>query len=280
MGLYFSPKVLEAVLSDPGSMLPKHADVTLLLTDLRNSTPLAELLGPQGMFDLLNKVFEVQTNAIMREAGNLEHFLGDQFLSYWGAPQAQPDGPDSALRAAKALITGMDTVSLQLPEAVKKIFGYGVALHRGHVLVGNKGSAKRLDYGLVGDAVNAASRIEALTKYYGVRLLVSCDVLNELKNPGMHRMIDRVIVKGKSDPIQLFECENPCTPSHYLELCEAYAKAYEVYTVGRFEEARPLFDALVVKYDDKASQVLSEHCVELAAAPPANWKGVWKMESK
>ena len=280
MGLYFSPKVLEAVLSDPGSMLPKHADVTLLLTDLRNSTPLAEILGPQGMFDLLNQVFEVQTNAIMREAGNLEHFLGDQFLSYWGAPQAQPDAPDSALRAAKALITGMEKVSVKFPEAVTKIFGYGVALHRGHVLVGNKGSAKRLDYGLVGDAVNAASRIEALTKYYGVKLLVSCDVLNELKNPGVHRMIDRVIVKGKSDPIQLFECENPCTPPLYPELCEAYGKAYEVYAAGRFEEAQPLFDALVVKYADKASHVLSEHCVQLAAAPPVDWKGVWKMESK
>jgi adenylate cyclase len=82
MGLYFSPRVLEAVLADPGSMEARRADVTLLLTDLRNSTPLAEALGPKGMFELLNHVFEVQTNAIMSEEGNLEHFLGDQFLSY------------------------------------------------------------------------------------------------------------------------------------------------------------------------------------------------------
>ena len=78
MGLYFSPRVLEAVLSDPGSMQPRRAEVVLLLTDLRNSTPLAELLGPKRMFELLNKVFEVQTGAIMGEEGNLEHFLGDQ----------------------------------------------------------------------------------------------------------------------------------------------------------------------------------------------------------
>lgn len=80
MGLYFSPRVLEVVLADPGSMTPRRAEVTMLLTDLRNSTPLAEMLGPQGMFDLLNRVFEVQTAAIMGEEGNLEHFLGDQFL--------------------------------------------------------------------------------------------------------------------------------------------------------------------------------------------------------
>ena len=79
MGLYFSPRVLEAVLADPGSMDARKADVTLLLTDLRNSTPLAETLGPKGMFELLNRVFEVQTKAIMGEEGNLEHFLGDQF---------------------------------------------------------------------------------------------------------------------------------------------------------------------------------------------------------
>jgi len=79
MGLYFSPRVLEAVLADPGSMEPRRANVVLLLTDLRNSTPLAEALGPKGMFELLNKVFEAQTSAIMGEEGNLEHFLGDQF---------------------------------------------------------------------------------------------------------------------------------------------------------------------------------------------------------
>src|SRR5262249_37369154 len=74
MGLYVSPGVVDVVLSDPGSMQPRRADVVLLLTDLRNSTPLAETLGPKGMFELLNKVFEAQTNAIMSEEGNLEHF--------------------------------------------------------------------------------------------------------------------------------------------------------------------------------------------------------------
>ena len=107
MGLYFSPRVMEAVLSDPGSMKPRRANVVLLVTDLRNSTPLAEALGPQGMFELLNRVFEAQTSAIMSEEGNLEHFLGDQFLSYWGAPQKQPDAADRAERAAKKLITAM-----------------------------------------------------------------------------------------------------------------------------------------------------------------------------
>ena len=154
MGLYFSPRVLDAVLANPGSMKPRHADVVLLLTDLRNSTPLAEKLGPAGMFKLLNKVFEAQTSAIMSEEGNLEHFLGDQFLSYWGAPNPQPQAANQSARAAIKLITAMEKLRADLPPDIQALFGYGVALHAGRVLVGNKGSALRLDYGLVGDAVN------------------------------------------------------------------------------------------------------------------------------
>jgi adenylate cyclase len=280
MGLYFSPRVLEVVLADPGSMEPRRADVTLLLTDLRNSTPLAEALGPQGMFELLNRVFEVQTNAIMGEEGNLEHFLGDQFLSYWGAPQAQPDAADRAGRAAIKLITAMEKLRPTFTPQVQKLFNYGVALHSGGVLVGNKGSAQRLDYGLVGDTVNEAARIEALTKYYGARLLVSSITFAQFTAKPGHRFVDRVIVKGKSEPVELFECENPCIPANYPELCRRYEAAYAEYSAGRFAEAQTQFDKLVQEFSDGPSKALSARCAELLAHPPAAWKGVWKMDAK
>jgi adenylate cyclase len=280
MGLYFSPRVLEAVLSDPGSMQPRRADVVLLLTDLRNSTPLAETLGPQGMFELLNRVFEVQTNAIMGEEGNLEHFLGDQFLSYWGAPQKQPDAAERAERAAMKLITAMEKLRVTLTPEVQKLFGYGVALHSGSVLVGNKGSALRLDYGLVGDTVNEAARVEALTKYYGVRMIVTRDAFAQFNPQFNRRLLDRVIVKGKSEPVELFECENPCTPKNYAALCERYKTAYDEYHFGRFAGAQKLFDALVQDFSDGPGKVLSARCGELIAHPPANWHGIWKMDAK
>jgi adenylate cyclase len=280
MGLYFSPRVLEAVLADPGSMNPRRADVTLLLTDLRNSTPLAEKLGPQGMFDLLNRVFEAQTTAIMSEEGNLEHFLGDQFLSYWGAPQSQPDAPARAERAAQKLIAAMEQLRGSLPEEVQKLFGYGVALHSGGVLVGNKGSALRLDYGLVGDTVNEAARIEALTKEYGVKLLISGDTFEQLESKGIRRLVDRVIVKGKTEAVELFERENPCTGSNYNVLCERYTIAYDTYVAGQFPNAKALFDKLVEEFADGPSRVLAARCSRLIASPPADWKGIWKMEAK
>jgi len=280
MSLYFSPAVCEAVLANPGSMEPRRADVTLLLTDLRNSTPLAETLGPQGMFELLNRVFEAQTNAIMGEEGNLEHFLGDQFLSYWGAPQAQPDAADRAGRAAIKLITAMEKLRPTFTPQVQKLFNYGVALHSGGVLVGNKGSAQRLDYGLVGDTVNEAARIEALTKYYGARLLVSSVTFAQFTVKPAHRFVDRVIVKGKSEPVELFECENPCIPANYPELCRRYEAAYAEYTAGQFAGAKLQFDALVQEMSDGPSKALSARCAELIAHPPADWHGVWKMDAK
>jgi adenylate cyclase len=280
MGLYFSPRVLEAVLADPGSMNPRRADVTLLLTDLRNSTPLAEKLGPQGMFDLLNRVFEAQTQAIMGEEGNLEHFLGDQFLSYWGAPQPQPDAVVRAERAAQKLIAAMEQLRASLPPEVQKLFGYGVALHSGGVLVGNKGSALRLDYGLVGDTVNEAARIEALTKDYGVKLLISGDTFGQLREKGIHRLVDRVIVKGKTEPVELFERDNPCVPANYNTLCQRYHAAYREYASGRFSQANVLFEKLVDEFADGPSRFLAARCMRLVASPPAEWKGIWKMESK
>jgi adenylate cyclase len=280
MDLYFSPKVSAYVLANPGSMEARSAEVTLLLTDLRNSTPLAEKLGPAGMFKLLNQVFEVETNAVMAEDGALEHFLGDQFLTYWGAPIPQPEGTNQALRAAMELIKGMESVkAVQSPE-VKALFGYGVALHTGSVLFGNKGSAKRLDFGLVGDTVNEAARIEALTKYYGVTLLISREAFVQVKDPGLHRLLDRVIVKGKSTPVELLEIQNPRTVANYAELVTDWNTAFGHYTAGEFAAARPLFAKLAEQFNDGPSKLMVHRCDELAAHPPADWKGVWKMENK
>ena len=280
MGLYFSPRVLDAVLADPGSMEPRRADVVLLLTDLRNSTPLAEALGPKGMFDLLNRVFEAQTDAIMGEEGNLEHFLGDQFLSYWGAPQKQPDAADRASRAALKLISAMEKLRATLSPEVQKLFGYGVALHSGGVLVGNKGSTLRLDYGLVGDTVNEAARVEALTKYYGTRMLVTRDAFAQFSVQGPHRLIDRVVVKGKSEPVELFECENPCTPPDFAKICVRYKTAFDEYYFGRFAEAGMLFEQLAKESTDGPSRTLALRCAQLVVYPPAEWNGVWKMDAK
>lgn len=280
MSLYFSPHIMEQVLKNPGSMEPQQAEITVLLTDLRNSTPLAELLGPGGMFRLLNQVFETQTRAILAEDGSMEHFLGDQFLSYWGAPNAQPDAADRAFRAALSLISGMEEARLHLEPKVKALFGYGVALHSGAALIGNKGSAQRLDYGLVGDLINAAARVESLTKYYGVLFLITREAHNKLSQPPVTRLVDKALVKGTTIPLELFEVKHPFSPEKFEEIAVRYNAAFSDYERGDFEAAAERFAALRGDYKDKPSAIMVERCAELHAELPKDWNGIYQLRSK
>ena len=280
MSLYFSPHIMEHVLKNPGSMEPQQAEITVLLTDLRNSTAIAELLGPGGMFKLLNQVFETQTQAILAEDGSMEHFLGDQFLSYWGAPDAQPDAADRALRAALNLISGMEKVRVTLEPKLKMLFGYGVAFHNGTALIGNKGSAQRLDYGLVGDLINAAARVESLTKYYGVLFLITREAYAKLTNPPFTRLVDKALVKGKTLPLELLEVKHPFSPDGFEEIALRYNSAFADYEQGDFAEAERKFIALQADSQDKPSALLAERCGELAADPPKDWNGIYELKTK
>lgn len=280
MSLYFSPHIMEEVLKNPGSMEPQQAEITALLTDLRNSTPLAELLGPPGMFRLLNQVFETQTRAILAEDGSMEHFLGDQFLSYWGAPKAQPDATDRAFRAALSLIEGMEELRAGFEPELQALFGYGVALHSGTALIGNKGSAQRLDYGLVGDLINAAARVESLTKHYGVLFLITREAYAGISTPPKVRLIDKAIVKGKTVPFELLEVKHPHSPEQFDDTLERYNAAFAEYENGRFDQAEGIFAALSEERQDKPSALMAERCRELRADPPADWTGVYQLKSK
>jgi class 3 adenylate cyclase/CHASE2 domain-containing sensor protein len=280
MGLYFSPRIMEHVLKNPGSMEPQKAELTLLLTDLRNSTSIAETLGPGGTFQLLNQVFETQTKAIMAQDGSMEHFLGDQFLSYWGAPDPQPDATDRAFRAALSLIVGMEELRPKLDSKVKTLFGYGVALHSGHALIGNKGSAQRLDYGLVGDLINAAARVESLTKYYGVLFLITREAYVRLSAPPLTRLVDRALVKGKTVPLELFDVRHPFSPGNFEEIAARYNSAFADYERGDFAAAERKFAALRDDEQDKPSGLMSERCRELSADPPKDWTGIYELKTK
>lgn len=280
MSLYFSPHIMEHVLQNPGSMEPQQAEITVLLTDLRNSTPIAELLGPPGMFQLLNRVFEIQTRAILAEDGSMEHFLGDQFLSYWGAPNAQPDATDRAFRASLSLIKGMEELRTDLDPKLKALFGYGVALHSGSALIGNKGSAQRLDYGLVGDLINAAARVESLTKYYGVLFLITREAHTRLSQPPSVRLIDKAVVKGKTTPLELLEVKHPHSPDHFDETLERYNEAFVEYERGNFAVAERMFGVLGHEKQDKPSVLMTERCQELAADPPSDWNGIYHLTTK
>jgi class 3 adenylate cyclase/CHASE2 domain-containing sensor protein len=278
MSLYFSPRVLNDVLKNPGRLEPKRLEITVLLTDLRNSTSLAELLGTEGMLNLLNQIFTVENSAAFAEDGSMEKPVGDQFLAYWGAPDPQADAADRAVRAAARLIEGMHKLRETFDAKIKELFGYGLALHAGESLIGNIGSAQFFHYGPVGDLMNATARVESLTKYYGVLALATQEFCNRLSRPPDARLVDCVIVKGKSVPLVLFELRHKFSPQNFNEIAKTYAEGFSLYQEGKFQDAESLFRTL--SGFDKPSGVLAERCADLAAHPPENWCGAFVFATK
>jgi adenylate cyclase len=209
----------------------------------------------------------------------MEHFLGDQFLSYWGAPDAQPDAADRAFRAAQSLIVGMEELRAKLEPKLKALFGYGVALHSGTALSGNKGSTQRLDYGLVGDLINAAARVESLTKHYGVLFLITQEAYVKLSDPPLTRRVDRVLVKGTTRPVELLEVKHPFSREDFEEIVARYNSAFADYERGDFIAAERAFAALAEK-QDQPSALMVERCRELAADLPKGWSGIYQLKTK
>src|SRR5207247_290668 len=275
---YFSPSVLKNVLEKPGRLEPKRVEITVLLTDLRNSTALAEQLGTERMLDMLNRIFTVENRAVFAEDGSLEKPVGDQFLAYWGAPDPQSDAADRALRATLALIEGMHELRETLDLNVKELFGYGLALHAGQSLIANIGSTQFFHYGVIGDLINATARVESLTKHYGVLALATREVHERLTSPPHSRLIDRVIVRGKRTPLELFELRHKFGPENFQEIATKYGEAFSLYEEGKFNAAERMFRALAEC--DKPSRVLAARCVELCVHPPAEWCGIFAVEDE
>jgi adenylate cyclase len=280
MGLYFSPGVIEHVLAKPGALEPQQADLAVLLSDLRNYTSITEQSRPQEVYDLLNRVYSIDTRAVHQRSGNLIHYVGDQFAAYWGAPRPEPLAADQALAAALEMIIGLEVLRRELPAAWQGLFDYGIGIHFGPALVGNVGGTERLDYMVLGDVINTTARIESLTKLYGVKLLITGQVRNKLSRLPPARMLDRVIPKGKTETLELWEPAHSLSPPIFASLTDHYAAAWSLYEAGKFPEAGAVFAALAKDFSDPVSRTLAARCQDLLQAPPPDWQGIYKLEAK
>jgi adenylate cyclase len=181
-----------------------------------------------------------------------------------GRPQEQPDAADRALEAAANIISGLYELHATLEPAVKDLFG-------------NKGASVQLDYGILGDIVNGAARIESLTKYYGVRMIITREVVEKATKKPPVRFLDRIRVKGKTKPLEMFEVLiEPAEEK--LALVKVYESAWKKYESGDFAGAATMLDEL--KASDKPSKVLADRCHEMEAARPPDWDGAYQFKEK
>lgn len=204
---YFSPQIMEAILREPERLRPggQRREVTILFSDIRSFTGLTEKLPPQQLTRLLHEYYDAMTEEVFATDGIVDKYIGDAIMAFWGAPIEQPDQADRAVTTAMNMIKRLRQLQEKWAEEGFSVLDVGIGINLGIATVGNLGSTRRFDYTLVGDAVNAASRIEALTREYQNHIIISDTTKSQLTIPVTTKDLGDVIVRGKEKPIRIYE---------------------------------------------------------------------------
>ncbi len=259
--------------------------VTILFSDIRSFTTLSEDIGPQETVHLLNEYFTLMVDCIQDEGGILDKFIGDAIMALFGIPFSHQDDPDRAVRTALAMMHRLNLFNQKRVQENKKPIKHSIGLHTDTVISGNIGSPKRMDYTVIGDGVNLAARLESACKQYGVEILISESTLSKLKGHYQTREIDRVVMKGKSHPVAIYEVLDHHTPQTFPnihEVIEQFNKGITTYKQRNWDAAITHFqNSLELHPQDPCATVYLERCEKLKAKPPGKeWNGTWVMVDK
>ena len=180
-------------------------EATIMFTDIRGFTTITEEYGAQGTVSFLNEYFSLMVECIASEGGMLDKFIGDAIMACFGLPMPHDDDPDRAVRAAIAMMRGCGSGTSSAARSGSRPSTWASASTPTSVVSGNIGSPRRMDYTVIGDGVNLASRLESACKAYSARILVCETTANGLRGTYRMRDIDLVVVKGKTKPVRVFE---------------------------------------------------------------------------
>ena len=286
MARYMDPLIAEQLLrSGADSLGGVESRATVLFSDIRSFTSLTEALGAQGTVRLLNDYFTLMVECLQQEGGMLDKFIGDAIMAVFGLPLAGEQDEDHAIRAAIGMLTVLERFNQERQQRQESAIAIGIGLHTDTVVSGNIGSPKRMNYTVIGDGVNLAARLESACKFYGARLLVSDATLQRAQGRYVSREADRVVVKGKSEPVlvhELLDFSSEASFPQRTAVLELYRRALDAYRQQQWSAATDLLQqALALHPNDRLSQLYLERAHHLQANPPGDhWDGVWVMDSK
>ncbi len=286
MSRYMDPGIADRLVASGAELLGgQNVEATVLFSDIRGFTTLTEQLGAQGTVALLNEYFTLMVDCIQQEEGMLDKFIGDAIMAAFGIPVSHEDDADRAVRASIAMINTLNEWNRQRVSDGKLPVNIGIGLNTDSVVSGNIGSNKRMDFTIIGDGVNLASRLESACKQYGARILVSEFTLNKLKGTYRQREIDLVVVKGKTEPVSVHEILSFHTPETFPGMGEVlgmFKDGLSAYRARKWDAAIKVFrKCLSINPDDKPSHIYIERATHLKDNPPADdWTGIWVMDSK
>jgi adenylate cyclase len=286
-GQYVSPVVISQMLAQPGQLRlgGEERVLTVLFCDMAGFTSIAERLTPQQTIELLSEYHATMTERVYACEGMLKEYVGDELMAIFGAPIAQPDHAARACRAALAMRSARAEFSLEWQKRGYPPIRSRTGVNSGAMLVGNVGSRYRFSYGVVGDAVNLASRLEGLNKTYGTEMLIGEQTAAMTGDAFRLREVDSVRVLGKQLAVQIYELLGEAGETLDPQREKAighYAAGLAAYRERRFGAAlAELEAALALVPGDGPSQTLAERCRLYRATPPApDWDGAYQATEK
>jgi adenylate cyclase len=248
-GQYVPPEIVDEMSRNPDedfSVEGESRELSVLFCDIRSFTTISESLAADELKKLLNYFFTPMTRIIFEQRGTIDKYVGDMIMAFWGAPVSDPGHHQHAVEAALAMLDKVVEMRPELSERNWPEINIGVGINTGMMNVGDMGSEYRRAYTVIGDAVNLGSRLEGLTKYYGVKLIVSESTANGLDGIELRRL-DRVKVKGKHEPVTIYEPVGKSAelPAERIDEISASNEALDYYFAGNWEKARAAFRLLL-----------------------------------
>lgn len=285
-GQYLSPKVVNILVKDPTklSLGGEEREMTAYFSDVASFSTISEQLTPKELVALLNDYLTAMCEIIADYDGTVDKFEGDAIIAFWGAPLSQPDHARLACLASIDMQNYMTSYRERLAAEGRPILNVRMGLNTGRMLVGNMGSAQRMDYTMMGDSVNLAARLEGANKFYKTYTMISDFTYQKVADDVEARELDLIRVVGKREAVrvhELLERRGNLDPER-SELVARYNRALELYKARKFQEAIGAFrHALEVVPLDGPSLTYIDRCEDyLHEPPPADWDGVYTLTAK
>jgi adenylate cyclase len=277
--LYVNPSVVEEILEHPERIRlgGEKKELSVLFSDVRGFTSLSEKIPPEELVPQLNEYLTRMTHVVFERNGTLDKYIGDGIMAIFGAPLTQEDHSCRACDTALDMIKSLEALQDSWRKQGKPILHIGIGINTGWMVVGNIGSERRLDYTVLGDNVNLASRLEGLTKRYGVSIIASEATWESVNHHFVGRVLDVVGVKGKERPVSIFQIMGRISElANFAEPLDIYRMGLENYRNRNWSEALTLFEHVEDWWpDDPPSRIYQQRCKDLLANPPGkDWSYV------
>ncbi|MFZ5365500.1 MAG: CHASE2 domain-containing protein [Patescibacteria group bacterium] len=277
---YVAKEVVDQLIKNPEKLNlgGERKKLTVLFSDIRSFTSLAESMPPERLVDLLNDYLSAMGEAVIENNGVIDKFIGDAIMAFWGAPLDNPRQETDALRTALYMAERLKVFNEKNAGLGRPELKIGIGINTGDVIVGNIGSKKRFDYTAIGDEVNLASRLESLTKFYGVQIIASAKTKQMVDAEFLWRYLDTVAVAGKSEGVKIYQLMGVNRQNdRRVQFIRTFERAANIYLGGRFLEASYVFEGIIKEYpDDQPTAIYLERIDQYLKNPPNDFDGVFR----